>query len=264
MLVSYRTSQVTPDTAEALRQLERAASKVDGARIHYKGVKANEATWKGVQVDPGPTGLPPYLSMRPTGREVYLSLSLDSNPDPAKGLEALWALAVPLGFMPWCRYPLPGPLASVFHYLGPWAGTIDFLHGEGRGELAWPSACCAAQVIEGKWEGDRLVERSIQAHLHRLGVYCGPVDGEIGETTLRSLRALGLGGKTSQESLDVLKSLADPPPAGGDRQPVVGHFAIKGVRVEAFSSGSVNTTRTRTGFSVTVQGEGRLVLLFGD
>lgn len=218
----------------------------------------------GVANDPGPTGLPPYLSMRPAGREVYLRVGLEGSSDPAQELSVLWSLAVPLGFVPWARYPVPGLHETVFHYLGPWAGTVDFLHGEGRGELAWPSACCAAQVAVGAWQGDRIVERSVQTHLHRIGVYCGPVDGEIGEVTLRSLRALGFGGLSLEAALEALSSMAESPVTRSSGEPVVGHFSIKGVRAEAFSSGEVQTTRTRTGFSVTVGGEGRLVLLFGE
>jgi len=201
--------------------------------------------------------------MRPTGREIYLSVLQEENKDPMEALAILWALAVPLGFMPWSRYPVPGALDHVFHYLGPWSLITDFLHGEGMGEAAWPSTCAAAQISVGTWGGDRLTERAVQTHLHRLGIHCGPVDGVVGERSLSSLRALGLGGLPIQAALAAMEKLKAPEtmPAG-ERQ--MGYFTMKGARVAAFPSGQVHAVQTRAGYSVTVDGPGRLILLFGE
>jgi hypothetical protein len=261
-LVAYRSSVVTPDTAEALRGLERAGAAQGGLRVKYRGVKASEASWDSVSTDSGPTGLPADLSMRPTGREVYLSVQLEGVEDRRLELSALWALAIPLGFMPWSRYPVPGPTDNVFHYLGHWSMLADFLHGEGRGEDAWPSMCAAAQCEVGKWGGSKPVERLIQAHLHRLGIHCGPVDGDIGERTLTSLRAIGLGGSTLQEAAETLAGWEAPKEPASSRR--IGYFTMKGGGMEAFTSGSVQTTQTRTGYAVTADGKGRLIILFGE
>ena len=264
-LVAYRSTVVTPDTAEALRLLERAGAELGNVRIKYRGVKHAQATWKGVEEDPGPLGLSADFSMRPTGREIYLGLEVKGDPvSKEQELALLWSLVIPLGFLPWSRYPVQGALDNVFHFLGPWAVVGDFLQGEGRGELAWPSMCAAAQCAAGLWAGPRLTERTIQMHLHRLGIHCGPVDGLLGERTLSSLRALGLGGVSSQElvgALAQMKTLPQRAAAG----PQTGYFTMKSsaYNVEPFCSGKVQASRTHAGLAVSVDGPGRLILLFG-
>ena len=259
-LIAYRSSVVTRDTFEAMSRLEVAAKNEGSSTIEYEGVHRSSCSWRGVEEEPGPTELPPPFSMRLTGREVYLRLS--GVDDPLRGLALLWSLAVPLGFMPWDRYPLPSPTSHVFHYLGPWASVGDFLHGEGRGHLSWPSMCVAAQCEAGTWEGDRLSERSVQTHLHRLGIHCGPVDGQIGPLTLSSLKALGLGGMGLADASEALARMKVPKPPAKDRHR--GHVVLNDVSMEAFSSGGVHTVRTRNGYSLTVDGPGRLVLMVGD
>lgn len=264
-LVSYRSSVVTPDTAEALRLLEKAASQNGGLRIKYQGVPRELSSWSGVSTEPGPTGLTSYHSMRPTGREVYLSVELEDPAAPTEQkLAVLWSLAVPLGFMPWCRYPVPTKdgLDTVFHFLGPWTVVGDYLHGEGRGELAWPSMCAAAQCEVGTWQGPMRTERALQTHLHRLGIPCGPIDGALGEKTLASLRALSLGGLPAEKALEALERM-NPPPDNSKEERRVGYLTMKGTSIEAFSSGAVQAIRTRNGYSIVTEGAGRLILLFG-
>jgi len=265
-LVAYRSTVVTPDTAEALRLLEVEGARRGGLKIRFRGVKSTEANWDSTEEEPGPSGLPAPLSMRPTGREVYLSVILNDRPDDRmSALSVLWAMAIPLGFVPWDRYPLPGPTDTLFHFLGPWATLADFLQGEGCGELVWPSLCAAAQCDVGKWEGTRKVERSIQTHLHRLGIPCGPVDGEISERTLASLRALGLGGGPVETLLPLLEKMQPPRGETAQSKGDTGFFTMKGQNkhVEPFCAGLVRASRTNTGISVTVDGPGRLILLFG-
>ena len=260
-LQPYRRTLVTPDTYEALRRLEVAAKEHGGIRIEYDGVAASHASWEGVEEDPGPLGLPAWMSMRPTGREVYLSLSGVDN--PMEQLAVLWSLAVPLGFMPWDRYPVPSATSHVFHYIGPWATLGDFLHGEGRGDLAWPSMSCAAQIEVGTWGGTQSTERTIQTHLHRLGIHCGPVDGNIGPVTVSALKALGLQSVESQKAADQLVLMAVPrakPKEGRER----GSLVLGGCPMEAFTSGGVHATKTRQGYALTVDGPGRLILMVGD
>ena len=261
-LVAHRKSVVTPDTAEALRRLEVVGAERGDIRIQFQGVPQNQCSWQGVAEDPGPTALPSQFSMRPTGREVYLSVKLKDEPaNPMKELAILWGLAVPLGFMPWTRYPVPGPRTHVFHYFGPWAKIGDFLHGEGRGELAWPSMCAAAQLEVGTWQGPKPTERSIQSHLHRLGIHCGPVDGEIGRRTLNAMQALGLSKMPLTEAAEALAKMKPPEPENSERN--IGFFTMEG-NYEAFTSGAVQATRTQTGYAVAAEGPGRLILLFGD
>lgn len=268
-LVAYRSAKVTADTAEALRQLELAGKAKGGVRFEFGGVHHQLFSWAGVEKDAGPTGLSAPLSMRPTGREVYLRADLIDYQGPERGrslaeLSLMWALAVPLGFIPFSRYPVPGPTDRVFHYLGPWASLGDFLQGDGRGDLAWPSMVSAAQCAVGTWEGERISERSVQTHLHRLGIHCGPVDGLIGERTLSALRSLGLGGLSMHEAIEALQAMRGAPAQKkGERR--LGHFSMaEGDLPEAFSSGLIHTIKTRTGFSVSVDGPGRLILLFGE
>lgn len=261
MLVAYRNSVVVPEVAEALRRLEASAAalQIPGLRVLYSGVPQGSTSWAEVEENRGPTGLPPHLSMRPSGREVYLSLS--KPPDKMQELALLWALAVPLGFHPWSRYPVPGPGQEVFHYFGGLSSIVDFFHSEGQGELAWPSVCAAGQVLAGTWGGDRALERKVQAHLHRLGVHCGPIDGEVGERTLGCLRALGFGGLPLAEVLPKIEKLNPPKPRTKNK--TNGFLTISDTPVEGFSSGGVKLTRTPSGFAVFVGGPGRAIFEFG-
>jgi hypothetical protein len=187
-----------------------------------------------------------------------------NSKDPLEELGVLWGLAVPLGFLPWSRFPVPGEHSRVFHYLGPWATVPDLLNGEGQGEMAWPSLCAAAQIDVGTWTGDRLIERTVQTHLHRLGIHCGPIDGSIGAKSLAALKALGLGGQLIQNAAKTLSKMHPPPDETANGKRRTGYFTLRGGNLEAFTSGAVNAVRTRTGYAVTIDGSGRLILLFGD
>ena len=179
-----------------------------------------------------------------------------------QSLSALWSIVVPLGFMPWDRYPVPSGTSHVFHYLGPWSTVGDFLHGEGRGDLAWPSMCCAAQIDVGSWGGNHSTERMIQTHLHRLGIHCGPVDGTMGAVTISAMKALGLTGMESAKAAEALVSMAAPPTSKQKRQR--GHLVLGGVPMQAFTSGGVHTVETRNGYALSVDGPGRLIVMVGD
>jgi len=248
-LVAYRGTTVTSDTAEALRRLEvSTASRVPKARIHYYGVRDRDA----VSSDP--------LSLASSGREVHLSLLF---PDEERRLverrvEILWSLAVPLGFTPFNRYPLPGPNDDVFHFLGPWQPLYDGLCAEGRGDLAWPSLCCAAQVDVGNWAGDRPTERFVQAQLHRLGSPCGPVDGEMRESVQAALAERGIHGMALTEVADHLVTLADGPVRRNPRR--YGNLSLPDVNLQVYAYGNVTATRHRNGAAISVTGPGRIVI----
>ncbi len=263
-LVTFRSGLVAPDVPEAVAKLERAAAAIPDARLQFTAPKASEVSWKAVKEAPGATGMPPHLSMRPAGREVSLKLNLggfegSKSAKSCAEVETLWGLAVPLGFVPWQRYPLNSPQQEVFHYLGPWASVIDSLHGEGRGEAAWPSACAAAQNAVDRWEGPRVEQMKVQTQLHRLGVHCGPVDGHINDRTLACLRALGLGGMEMSDASVALGRMRTPKPKKKDRR----NGQVIMVGCEAFSSGLVHTTKTNAGYAVTVDGPGTLTLIVG-
>jgi len=261
--VNYRSTYVTPDSSEALRQLEMTGAQIEGLRIRFQGVPRTKFSWQAVQEDPGPTGMPPHLSMRITGREFYLSVEKKGVEDPMEKLSLLWSIAVPLGFVPWMRYPVPCEKQDqVFHYLGPWAEIGDYLQGGGRGDLAWPSIVSAAQCEVGRWEGPKLVERTVQTHLHRLGIHSGPVDGYMGDSTLSAIRALGLGGATAQEAIEILIGMKTPP-SGEPGKPRVGYISMGDSHLEAFCSGGVEATKTRQGYTIVHKKAGKLILIFG-
>jgi hypothetical protein len=230
----------------------------------YGGVAAADASWAGVGTHPGPLSLPAHLSLRPAGREVDLRLL---NEKDENELALLWELAVPLGFVPWLRFPVPDAhgLDAVFHYPGEWAMLVDALHAEGRGEQAWPSLCAAAQVDAGTWGGDKTVERFVQAQLHRLGVSCGPVDGQVGGRTLSALKSLGLGGKPLTEVAEKLTGMAPqrpqrPEKRARSRQQV--HVVVPSpVKSEGFVTGDLLSSRTPQGYTVNVGGPGQFTLV---
>jgi hypothetical protein len=263
-LVAYRSSVVTPDVAEAMRQLEISAADRGGIRISYKGTPRTDLHW---EADTGPTECPPHLSMRPTGREVLLRVEFDSYEGPPElrreaEIAALWGLAIPHRFMPWKRHPTPGAGDDVFHFLGPWNTLHDHLLSDGRGEIAWASVCAAAQVDVGSWQGTKEVERFVQAQLHRIGFPCGPVDGEIGERTVSAIRSLGMQGKSLMETAQALAKMRDPKRHGSGRR--IGHLVLAGDDVSVSAYGEIAAAKTRHGASVTVDGPGRLVVVVGE
>lgn len=263
-LVAYQGSVVTPDVAEALRHLEIAAADRGGIRISYTGTPRTDLNWESKA---GPTECPPHLSMRPTGREVLLKAELESYegaPELRREAEiaVLWGLAIPLRFLPWKRHPTPGGGDTVFHYLGPWQTLHDHLLSEGRGEIAWASVCAAAQVDVGSWYGTKMVERFVQAQLHRIGFACGPIDGEIGPRTAGAIQALGMQGIALKELAQALAKIRDPRRHGSGRR--LGHLVLPGDDVSVVSYGEVAVAKTQHGASVTVDGPGRFVVSVGE
>lgn len=257
-LVAYRRAAITPDMAEALRQLEIRARAVGGIRLSFEA-RPQALDWKEAEREPGPTKNPPSASMWVAGREARLRVKfLGREASRWEELAMLWGLAVPLGFTPWDRYPMPSRTDEVFHYLGPWQTILDTLGGEGRGELAWPSMCSAAQVDIGRWQGDQPVERFIQAQLYRLGHPCGPIDGEVGPRTLGALRLAGLQGVPLSEAANYLMEFEDPEVPESQRQ--TGYISAPGHRLSVHTTGKVYSTTTRTGAALTIDGPGRVIV----
>jgi translation elongation factor EF-G len=105
-------------------------------------------------------------------------------------------------------------------------------------------------------------EHMVQAQLHRLGIHCGPVDGIIGDRTIASIKALGLGGLPMERVVEALVKMHSPNPFDAPERRA-GQIVVGG-NVEAFSSGHVHTTRTNTGYAMTIDGPGRVTLLIGE
>ena len=259
-LITYQRSVFTPDTLEAIRRLEVSAANRGNLRTRYKG-RPSQCSWPMIKDVPGPTGLPAYTSLWLTGREVHISLELDQGSATSEEMVAyLWGLAVPLGFTPWNRYPVAGATEEVFHYFGPWQSLYDSLCGEGRGELALSSVACAAQLDVGAWEGERPLERYIQAQLHRTGFPCGPLDGIVGDRTLSSLRSAGLQGSSLLDAANALNTRSEPQVEERDRN--FSYLVAPGRDIHVHSFGQVSTMRTPSGSTIAVDGPGRVVIDF--
>jgi len=205
------------------------------------------------------------LSLIPAGRELRLRLERQES-TVEEALFALWGCAVPLGFTPWTRYPVcreddEVEDSTIFHYYGEWAMVLDRLLAEGRGHLAWPSLCCAAQSDIGAWKGDHPLERFVQTQAHRVGAGCGPVDGRVGARTLSALGTLGIPQMSLEDAARLLASRGTPSVAPQDRRR--GHLALPGCSLTVHAFGGVKATRTPQGATLTVDGPGRLVLDIG-
>ena len=255
--VQHKNTVLTPDTKEALLKASSQLAENYGDRfeLSYKGCPTSIKNWKDVESAPGPTGMSPFASMLQTGREVRVKISSSKEDKEEALLSVLWSVLVPNGFVPWDRYPLPSSNSRVFHYFGGWANVGDSLQGEGRGEHSWYSMCVASQLEVGKWEGGRNTERGVQAALHRLGVPCGPIDGVVGNRTIRSLKALGLSSQTLDNSLKNLNQMQSE----GTKKPNkkrFGRLFIEGEGMRVFSSGSVASQKTRNGYVLTSWGPG--------
>lgn len=243
-LTNYKGMLVTPDTAVALRSLEAQASEKGKWRVKY------------LKTD---TTRPNPLSLAPAGREIRFVFER-SGADAQTALNAAWGVAVPLGFTPWLRYPLVTEGCDVFHFFGLWGDVYDRLIAEGRGHLAWPSLCCAAQVDLGVWPGDKEEPRFVQAQLHRMGRNPGPLDGVVGPRTAACIESLGLPRGSFAQVAEFLRT-AEPPEKKLDTKSADrGHLLVPGreVGVEAF--GGVKAWRTPHGAAFEVGGPGRIVV----
>ena len=239
-LKTYKGLIVTADTAEALRLLENRANDNGRWKIKYTPQVASS--------DP--------LSLLPAGREVQLAFE-KPGVSPQDALNAAWGCAVTLGFTPKLRYPLVEPGSMVFHFFGPWQGLYGLLLAEGRGHLAWPSVCCAAQCDVGEWKGDREEARFIQAQLHRMGRNCGPIDGVIGQRTAAAIESMALPRGTLVQVAEHLRA-AEPPKVAS--QVGRGHLHIPGYGLVVEGYGGVKAWPIQTGAGIEVTGPGRLVV----
>lgn len=249
-LIRYGELTVTPDTRDALSSLVERAKEV-GWRLGFEVPTFDEE------------GLfPRELSLIPAGREVWLRAEHDEFKDPTHRVAVMWSLAIPLGFTPYNRYAVPGPHSMVFHWLGPWKTLMDRVLSEGRGHLAWPSVCCAAQVDVGVWEGDREMERFIQAQLHRIGQNVGGIDGVVGPRTARAFETMGLTGLPLEAVAQNLAARDTRHRVKGES--TKGHLVVSGRQTSVAAYGGVRATVTETGAALDIEGPGRLVVDVGD
>lgn len=261
-LVQYKQFAISADTAAALRQLESLAPK----GLAVTGLELDEFGWRSPSKFVG--GLAPHLDLAKTGRQVRATYRIPEDTGPEvtadqRAVEALWGYMVPLGFTPWDRVPLAvSPTAGVFSFLGPWQSVFDHMLYLGRGECAWPSVVCAASVEAEVWEADRVLERSVQSQLHRLGVNAGPVDGLVGVKTTGAIQELGLTGQTLQEVHAVLHvRKASVTEDAGQR---VGTLYIPpGVSSSIVTTGRVSALKGPTGARLMIQGTGQIVVSLG-
>jgi hypothetical protein len=256
-LVHARGGSITADAAEALRQLEVRCAERGNLRLLVQTVPlggADDLKWKERFSE---------WSMKHTGRWLDLDLAfdepeVDEGAEKAHRLAVLWALAIPCGFTPMQRYPIPTEDSRTFHCLGPWQILYDHLMGEGRGEEAWPSMCAAAQCDVGTWKGDRVTERFVQAQLHRVGVNVGPIDGQLAHRSLTGLKRLGLDSMPLTDAATRLAGMGSDQPKPQDRR--IGHVVVPGQNLTIVCTGQVYSTKTATGAALTIDGPGRAVL----
>lgn len=236
---------VTPDLITPLNMLLEKVKTFENLKLSFQKP----------ELDPA---LSDQYSMLHTGREVRLFVKDDSLTEEEE-LGLLWALVLPLKFIPFSRYPIKGPRQSVFHFLGPWSLLYERLIAEGRGELAWPSVCTAAQCDVGVWKGDKTVERNVQAQLHRIGINCGPIDGNIGPRTLTGLKAAQL---SKMPLAEVEKELVTRPTAvlAINKKNVYGHLVIQNTEYSVSTFGRITSTRVNNGTAFVVQGPGRILV----
>lgn len=247
-LVRKGVLTVTPDTAEALEKIAREAGK-QGFKIDFQRPVPME-------------GVPRQLSMVEAGRCVSMRAVFGSEVPDAIGLAKLWGVAVPLHFTPWDRNPVPSPTDQVFHFLGPWETLYQRLIASGRGEHAWASTCVAAQCDVGVWEGNRELERFVQAQLHRIGQNPGPIDGQIGPQTVAAIHALGL---KDVRDLTLLAKELESRPTGviSSANRVYGHVVVPGRDLSVSTFGKIKSTKTKNGVALTIDGPGRVVVDIG-
>lgn len=262
-LIQYRSASITPDLAEALRQLEVRAAEMGNVVVDFRGTSVTDHSWEDDASWVKETGCKPPWSLVPAGREVYLTIKFKEDQGPPESvrerqLATLWALAVPLRFVPWRRYPLPDEGDHVWHFFGPWQVLYEHLLGEGRGEEAWPSLCAAAQTDVGGWEGDRKVERFVQAQLHRVGVNIGPIDGRISDRSLEGLKRIGLQGMPIATAAERLAEMIDVDRSPEERR--IGHVVVPGRDCSIVTSGQVYSTKTPQGAALTIDGPGRIIV----
>ena len=236
-LISFRGVRTTPDLKESLDSLEGRLSKIGGVRLKVSTSNAS-----------------PLGSL---GREICLSLEGDYSKEDLVCL--LWGNAIPCGFTPLDRYPnLNTETANVFQFYGHWQMLLDNHFKEGQGEFAFSSLVCACKCELSLWDGDRAIERGVQAQLHRLGYSVGAITGAITELDHQAFRSLGLGEMPLTKILERLSKIEKPK---RDVQEIkTGYLVLPDIDHRVYAYGDVATTKTTNGVSISQKGFGRIVV----
>lgn len=236
-LISFRGVRTTPDLKEALDSLEERLAKVGGVRLKLT-----------------PSRVTPLGSL---GREICMTLEGDYAKEDLTCL--LWGNAIPCGFTPMDRFPnLNTDTAHVFHFYGHWQMLLDNHYKEGQGEFAFSSLVCACKCELGVWDGDRVLERTIQAQLHRIGYSVGVISGAITEHDQLAFRSLGLGDVSIDKILGRLLQIKRPknPP----QETKTGYLVLPNIDHRVYAYGDIATTKTTNGVSILKRGLGRIVV----
>jgi hypothetical protein len=209
---------------------------------------------------------PITTDLAPSGREICFEMKhIDGfNTDTQDQINALWGLAIPMGFTPYNRYPLNDSISFMFHYLGCWQPLTDRILAEGRGNHLWSSLVCACLVDIGEWKGNKALVRMIQTQLHRIGYNCGIIDGIVGSRTLKCIQANNLQGLELSEIAEILIK-ADKKDQASSEKTTKGFVSLPNRQFQVTSYGKVLTVKNNNGVAIE-SGDtgGRLIIDIGE
>lgn len=224
-------------------------------------LKAKQFGWKLDLCEP-----PIKTDLYACGREVCFEIKHSEGYDTKTidQINALWGIAIPLGLVPYNRYPLDDSLSFMFHHFGCWKPLMDRILAEGRGHLMWSSVVCASLCDIGEWKGDRSLVRMLQAQLHRIGYNCGAIDGILGSRTLRCIQANNLQGL---ELVEIVKLLIEKHrrEVNISNKTTKGFLSLPERDFQVTCYGGVHTVKSTNGVSIESSGVGgRLIIDIGD
>lgn len=207
---------------------------------------------------------PIETDLKACGRELCFEMKSTQDFETASQdqINALWGLAIPLGFTPYNRYPLDDSLSFMFHFFGVWQPLMDRILAEGRGHLMWSSLVCASLCDIGEWRGDKFLIRMIQTQLHRIGYNCGVIDGILGSRTLRCIQANNLQNIRLEE---VAKLLCEKEKVkANSNNSTKGFISLPNREFQVTCYGRVHTVKNNSGVSIESSGGGRIILDIGE
>lgn len=194
---SVDEKQLTPDTFDAAKKLEKEIRKAGGNFVLNTVFRSWAKQQSLVDLhtkDPSHHAFaaPPGGSYHQAGRALDINLNVLNFPDLPKSqwLSKLWTIAISLGFRPIIATPnMEAEEAWHFDYIGFWKNVHDKMGNA-------ISAQCAILDV-GNWNPQTPTEQTrnmfIQAQLLRLGCYeIGNIDGIIGSKSLQAIKDLGI------------------------------------------------------------------------
>jgi hypothetical protein len=141
-----------------------------------------------------------------SGHNAGTSADIDQDallfPRAPRGTDAalavFWGIAKPLGFTPIIATPsVHQSECWHFDHFGPLTPILALAAEAGRhdGNLI---ASMAATTLQGYAWPTHAAERYAQASLLATGFWCGPIDGDIGKTTMAAVKAAGGTSRTTK------------------------------------------------------------------